>query len=36
VGYNRILEATDSNGVEVAENRGVLAVYLRAPLPAAI
>jgi len=36
VGYNRILEATDSNGVEVAENRSVLAVYLRAPLPAAI
>jgi Protein of unknown function (DUF2490) len=36
VGYNRILEATDTNGVEVAENRGVLAVYLRAPLPAAI
>lgn len=36
VGYNRIFEATDSNGVEVAENRGVLAVYLRAPLPAAI
>jgi hypothetical protein len=36
VGYNRIFEATDSNGVEVAENRGVVAVYLRAPLPAAI
>lgn len=36
VGYNRIFEATDSSGAEVAENRGVLAVYLRAPLPAAI
>jgi len=36
VGYNRIFEATDSMGTEVAENRGVLAVYLRAPLPAAI
>jgi hypothetical protein len=36
VGYNRTFEATDSSGAEVAENRGVLAVYLRAPLPAAI
>jgi hypothetical protein len=36
VGYNRTFEATDSSGAEVAEDRGVLAVYLRAPLPAAI
>jgi hypothetical protein len=36
VGYDRIFEATDSSGAEVVEDRGVLAVYLRAPLPAAI
>ena len=36
VGYNRIFEATDSSGAEVAENRGVIAVYGRVPLPAAL
>jgi hypothetical protein len=36
VGYNRIFEATDSMGTEVAENRGVVAVYGRVPLPAAV
>jgi hypothetical protein len=36
IGYVRVFEATDSTGVEVAENRGVLALYGRVPLPAAI
>jgi hypothetical protein len=36
VGYDRIFEATDSTGVEVAENRGVIAVYGRVPFPAAV
>jgi len=35
VGYDRIFQATDSTGVEVAENRGVVALYGRIPLPAA-
>ena len=35
IGYYRVFEATDSTGVEVAENRGVLALYGRVPLPAA-
>jgi hypothetical protein len=35
VGYDRIFEVTDSAGVEVAENRGVVAFYGRVPLPAA-
>jgi len=35
VGYDRIFEATDSTGVEVAENRGVVAFFGRIPLPAA-
>jgi len=34
VGYDRIFEAVDSEGFEVAENRGVIAVYGRIPLPA--
>ena len=34
VGYDRIFEATDSNRVEVVENRGVVALYGRVPLPA--
>jgi len=36
IGYDRVFEATDSTGVEVAENRGVFALYGRVPLPAAI
>jgi len=36
IGYDRVFEATDSTGVEVAENRGVFAFYGRVPLPAAI
>jgi hypothetical protein len=35
VGYDRIFEVTDSAGVEVAENRGVVALFGRVPLPAA-
>jgi hypothetical protein len=35
VGYDRIFEAVDSEGFEVVENRGVIAVYGRVPLPAA-
>jgi len=34
IGYDRVFEATDSTGVEVVENRGVIAFYGRAPLPA--
>jgi len=34
VGYYRIFEATDSTGTDVAENRGVIALYGRIPLPA--
>lgn len=36
VGYDRIFEATNSAGLEVVENRGVLALYGRVPLPAAV
>jgi hypothetical protein len=35
IGYDRVFEATDSSGVEVVENRGVLAFHGRAPLPGA-
>jgi len=35
VGYDRIFEATDSTGLVVVENRGVIAVSGRVPLPAA-
>jgi hypothetical protein len=35
VGYDRIFEAVDSEGFDVVENRGVIAVYGRVPLPAA-
>jgi hypothetical protein len=34
VGYSRVFEQTDSEGVEVVENRGVIALYGRVPLPA--
>jgi hypothetical protein len=34
VGYVRVFEQTDSEGVEVVENRGVIALYGRVPLPA--
>jgi len=36
IGYDRIFEATDSTGIEVVENRGVIALYGRIPLPAAV
>jgi len=36
VGYDRIFEATDSEGLEVVENRGVVALFGRVPLPAAV
>ena len=36
IGYDRIFETTDSTGTEVAEDRGVIAIYGRAPLPASI
>ena len=36
IGYDRIFEATDSTGAEVVENRGVIALYGRVPLPAAL
>lgn len=36
IGYDRIFEATDSAGAEVVENRGVIALYGRVPLPAEI
>jgi len=34
IGYDRVFEATDANGAEVVENRGVIALYGRIPLPA--
>jgi hypothetical protein len=34
IGYDRVFEATDSAGVGVVENRGVIALYGRVPLPA--
>lgn len=34
VGYDRTFEAVDSEGFDVVENRGVIAVYGRIPLPA--
>jgi hypothetical protein len=34
VGYVRVFEQTDSEGVEVVEDRGVIALYGRLPLPA--
>jgi hypothetical protein len=36
IGYDRVFEATDSTGAEVVENRGVIALYGRVPLPAAL
>jgi len=35
IGYDRVFEATDSTGANVVEDRGVLALYGRVPLPAA-
>jgi len=36
VGYIRVFEATNATGREVAEDRGALALYGRAPLPAEV
>lgn len=36
VGYDRIFQATDSEGLEVVENRGVVALFGRVPMPAAV
>ncbi|MDH5175655.1 MAG: DUF2490 domain-containing protein [Gammaproteobacteria bacterium] len=34
IGYVRVFEATDESGAEVVEDRGVIALYGRIPLPA--
>lgn len=34
IGYDRIFEATDAARAEVAEDRGIVALYAKAPLPA--
>ena len=34
IGYDRVFEATDATGAEVVENRAVIALYGRIPLPA--
>ena len=34
IGYDRVFKATDGEGAEVAEDRGILALYAKAPLPA--
>jgi hypothetical protein len=36
IGYDRISEATDESGGEVTENRGIIAVHGKAPLPAEV
>jgi hypothetical protein len=36
VGYDRVFKAADGEGAEVAENRGIVALYAKAPLPAEI
>jgi hypothetical protein len=36
IGYDRVFEATDGEGAEVAENRGIIAFYAKAPLPAEV
>jgi Protein of unknown function (DUF2490). len=34
IGYDRIFEATDAARAEVSEDRGIVALYAKAPLPA--
>ena len=36
VGYTRILKATDESGADVAEDRGIISFYGKAPLPAQV
>jgi len=35
IGYTRVFESTDESGAKVVENRGVIALYGRIPMPAA-
>jgi hypothetical protein len=34
IGYDRVFKANDGEGAEVAEDRGIIALYAKAPLPA--
>jgi hypothetical protein len=34
IGYDRVFEASDGEGAEVSEDRGIVALYAKAPLPA--
>jgi hypothetical protein len=36
VGYARIFKATDESGADVAEDRGIISFYGKAPLPARV
>ena len=36
IGYDRVFKATDGEGAEVAEDRGIIALYAKAPLPAEV
>jgi hypothetical protein len=36
VGYARILKATEESGADVAEDRGIISFYGKAPLPAQV
>jgi hypothetical protein len=36
IGYDRVLKATDREGAEVAEDRGIVSLWAKAPLPAEI
>jgi hypothetical protein len=36
VGYGRIFKATDESGADVAEDRGIISFYGKAPLPAQV
>jgi hypothetical protein len=36
IGYDRVFKATDGEGAEVAEDRGIIAFYAKAPLPAEV
>jgi len=36
IGYDRVFKASDGEGAEVAEDRGIIALYAKAPLPAEV
>jgi uncharacterized protein DUF2490 len=36
IGYDRVFEATDAADAEVAEDRGIVSLYAKAPLPAEV